>query len=118
MAAIPFSHLPRLNTNHQPSTDNQYPDFTTRDAAILQPEVSDQDADKPHVQFRSGPHTLIARTIEGTYPNYRQVIPHEFLADATIPKTHRPWRFTEVAEDAPAASIEQAAPAPAPAIAA
>ena len=43
----------------------------------------------PHVQFRSGPHTLIARTIEGNYPNYRQVIPHEFVADATIPETHR-----------------------------
>ena len=44
----------------------------------------------PHVQFRSGPHMLIARTIEGNYPNYSQVIPHEFLADATIPETHRP----------------------------
>ena len=62
-----------------------YPDFTTRDAAILQPKKTDS----PHIQFRSGPHTLIARTIEGQYPNYRQVIPHEFLADATIPETHR-----------------------------
>ena len=61
-----------------------FPDFTARDAAIMQPEK----ADKLHVQFRSGPHTLIARTIEGNYPNYRQVIPHEFLADATIPETH------------------------------
>jgi len=67
-----------------------FPDFAARDAAIMQPEVSDKDADKPHVQFRSGPHTLIARTIEGDYPNYRKVIPHEFLADATIPETHRP----------------------------
>ena len=67
-----------------------YPDFSARDAAIMQAEKSDKEADKPHVQFRSGPHTLIARTIEGNYPNYRQVIPHEFLADATIPETHRP----------------------------
>jgi DNA polymerase-3 subunit beta len=66
-----------------------YPDFTARDAAILQAEESDKEADKPLVQFRSGPHTLIARAIEGNYPNYRQVIPHEFLADATIPETHR-----------------------------
>jgi len=29
------------------------------------------------------------RREEGQYPNYRQVIPHEFLADATIPETHR-----------------------------
>ena len=63
-----------------------YPDFTTRDAAILQSKKTDN----PHIQFRSGPHTLIARTIEGQYPNYHQVIPHEFLAEATIPETHRP----------------------------
>ena len=63
-----------------------FPDFTARDAAIQQPD----NGKGPHIQFRSGPHTLIARTIEGNYPNYRQVIPREFLADATIPETHRP----------------------------
>ena len=63
-----------------------FPDFTGRDAAILQAEA----ADGPHVQFRSGPHTLIARTIEGNYPNYHCVMPGEFLSDATIPETHRP----------------------------
>ena len=62
-----------------------FPDFTARDAALLPPAK----ADNPHVQFRSGPPTLIARTIEGNYPNYRQVIPHEFLAEVTIPETHR-----------------------------
>jgi DNA polymerase-3 subunit beta len=63
-----------------------FTDFTARDAAIQQP-----DAGKgPHIQFRSGPHTLIAKTIEGVYPNYRQVIPREFLTDATILETHRP----------------------------
>jgi len=61
-----------------------HPDFTARDAAILQPEK----AENLHVQFRSGPHTLVAKRIEGSYPNYRCVIPHEFLADATIPETH------------------------------
>jgi len=63
-----------------------FPDFTGRDAAIQQPDYGQG----PHIQFRSGPHTLIARTIEGSYPNYRQVIPRDFLADATIPETHRP----------------------------
>ena len=62
-----------------------HPDFTARDAAILQPD----EAENLHVQFRSGPNTLIAKRIEGSYPNYRQVVPHEFLADATIPETHR-----------------------------
>ena len=63
-----------------------FPDFTGRDAAMLQAEA----ADGPHVQFRSGPHTLIARTIEENYPNYRCVMPGEFLSDATIHETHRP----------------------------
>ena len=63
-----------------------FPDFTARDAAIQQPE----EGKEPHIQFRSGPHTFIARAIDGNYPNYRQVIPHEFLADATIPETQRP----------------------------
>ena len=36
------------------------------------------------------PSAYIARAIEGNYPHYRQVIPHEFLADATIPETQRP----------------------------
>ena len=63
-----------------------FADFTARDATIQQPDKGTG----PHVQFRSGPHTLIARTIEGSYPNYRQVIPDEFLADATIPETHKP----------------------------
>jgi len=54
-----------------------FPDFTARDGAIQQPE----EGKEPHIQFRSGPHTFIARAIDGNYPNYRQVIPHEFLAD-------------------------------------
>jgi len=63
-----------------------YTRLTVRDAALLQPD----EADNLHVQFRSGPNTLIARRIEGSHPNYRCVVPHEFLADATIPETHRP----------------------------
>ena len=63
-----------------------FPDFSARDAAIQQPD----DGKGTHIQFRSGPHTFIARAIEGNYPNYRQVIPREFGSDATIPETHRP----------------------------
>ena len=32
----------------------------------------------------------LSRLLTGNYPNYRQVIPPEFLTDATIPETHRP----------------------------
>jgi DNA polymerase-3 subunit beta len=62
-----------------------HPDFATRDATIRQSD----DCKRPYVEFRSGPHTLIAREIEGTFPNYWQVVPTEFLAEATIPETHR-----------------------------
>ena len=60
-------------------------DFATRDATIRQSE----DGKSPYAEFRSGPHTLIAREIEGSFPNYWQVVPTEFLAEATIPETHR-----------------------------
>jgi len=63
-----------------------FPDFTGHDAAIQQPDAGTTNA---HVQIRSGPHTLIARTIEGNYPNYKQVIPREFVAEATIPDAHK-----------------------------
>ncbi len=62
-----------------------HPDFSTRDAAILQPE----DNKGTHIQFRSGPHTLIAKTLEGQYPNYRNVIPGYLPQSVTIPETHR-----------------------------
>jgi DNA polymerase-3 subunit beta len=62
-----------------------HPDFSTRDAAVLQPE----DAEDFHIQFRSGPHTLIAKTIEGHYPNHRNVIPSHQMQSVTIPDTHR-----------------------------
>ena len=61
-----------------------FPDFIARDAAIIQPEETDKDAGKLRVQFCSGPHTLIATAIAGNYPNYRKVIPREFLTDATF----------------------------------
>lgn len=63
-----------------------HPDFTTRDAAILQ----EDDVSGEHVQFRSGPHTLIAKRIDGSYPNYRQVIPPPIRESVTIPEDRRP----------------------------
>ena len=63
-----------------------HPDFTTRDAAVMQP-VKEDDA---HLQFRSGPHTLIAKTIEGRYPGYQHVIPSHLPESVTVPENHRP----------------------------
>lgn len=62
-----------------------HPDFSTRDAAALQPD----DDKGTHIQFRSSPHTFIAKTIEGHYPNYRNVIPGYLPQSVTIPETHR-----------------------------
>ena len=58
-----------METVYQPEPASGFPDFTDRDAAIQQPD----DAKGPRVQFRSWPHTLIARTIEGNYLDYRQL---------------------------------------------
>ncbi len=68
-----------------------HPDFAGRDAAICQ-EAANESVTR--VVFRSGPHTFVAKTIEGTYPNYRQVIPGEHLAEAVIPETHGPALVT------------------------
>ncbi|MCF7676393.1 MAG: hypothetical protein K9M97_13675, partial [Akkermansiaceae bacterium] len=68
-----------------------HPDFATRDATIRQADDNnDNERTNPYAEFRSGPHTLIAKEIEGSYPNYRQVIPDAHLSEATISETHRP----------------------------
>ena len=63
-------------------------DFSTRDAAVLQTDDGDDDKGT-HIHFRSGPHTLIAKTTEGHYPNYRNVIPSYLPESVTVPETHR-----------------------------
>jgi len=63
-----------------------HPDFLAREAAIQQPD----DPGKFHIQFRSGPHTFIGRSIEGHYPGYRHVVPGYLPESVTIPETHRP----------------------------
>jgi DNA polymerase III sliding clamp (beta) subunit (PCNA family) len=65
-----------------------HPDFAARDAAVMQPDQP-KDADAIHIQFRSGPHTLIAKTIEGSYPRYRNVIPGYLPESVTLPESHR-----------------------------
>jgi DNA polymerase-3 subunit beta len=71
-----------------------HPDFSTRDAAVLQPDDDEDDEDDEddkatHIQFRSGPHMLVAKTIEGQYPHYRNVIPSHLQQSVTIPESHR-----------------------------
>lgn len=66
-----------------------HPDFSTRDAAVQQAD-DDEDDKGTHVQFRTGPHTLIAKTVEGRYPGYRHVIPSHLPESVTVPENHRP----------------------------
>jgi hypothetical protein len=64
-----------------------------RDAYLATPQYQHQDKDDdpegPQIQIRSGPHTFIAKTIEGHYPNYRNVIPCYMPQSVTVPETHR-----------------------------
>jgi DNA polymerase III sliding clamp (beta) subunit (PCNA family) len=62
-----------------------HPDFLSRDAAVMQPD----NPDGAHVQFRSGPHTLIAKMIEGSFPDYRCAIPGNPTETVTVPDTHK-----------------------------
>ena len=63
-----------------------HPDFTGHEAEVT---VSDNPEDMK-VTFRSGNHLLVAKTIEGNYPNYRQVIPHTAPELVTIAGERRP----------------------------
>lgn len=62
-----------------------HPDFSTCDAPVQQPN-DDDDEKGTHLQFRSGPQMFIAKTIEGHYPNYRNVIPSRLPESVTIPE--------------------------------
>jgi len=43
--------------------------------------------DDQQVQFRAGDVELVARLIEGNYPDYRKLIPASFATTATMPRT-------------------------------
>ena len=63
-----------------------HPDFTGHGAEITVSEV----AEDPKVAIRSGNHLLVSKTVEGNYPDYRQVIPHLVPELATIAGDRRP----------------------------
>ena len=60
-------------------------DFLAGDVTLTLPD----DEEKHLVAFRAGDHVLISRAIEGSYPNYRQVIPREQAHSVTIPEQQR-----------------------------
>ena len=62
-----------------------HPDFAGRDASILLQTVNETQ----WVSIRSGRHHLLAKTIDGSYPSYRQVIPHDAPHLVTFSTDHR-----------------------------
>jgi DNA polymerase-3 subunit beta len=62
-----------------------HPDFTRSDAHIQIQKVDDTE----WISIRSGNHVLLSKTIEGNYPNYRQVIPHQAPVLVTFSPGHR-----------------------------
>jgi len=64
-----------------------HPEFVAGDVDVLLPE-SPEDL---RVGFRSGLHTFIARTVPGSFPDYRRIIPdlHDLPGAGTIPEIHR-----------------------------
>ncbi len=64
------------------------PAFSSDLVTITRLEAKDPELQR--VAFRCGHHLLIAKTITGTYPNYRQVIPAGSSEYVVIPHDRRP----------------------------
>jgi DNA polymerase-3 subunit beta len=62
-----------------------HPDFTRSDAHIRLQQVNEAE----WISIRSGNHVLTSKIIEGTYPNYRQVIPQHAPELVTFSPGHR-----------------------------
>jgi len=62
-----------------------HPDFTSREAHVRLQKVDETE----WISIRSGNHVLMSKIIDGTYPNYRQVIPHHAPELVTFSPDHR-----------------------------
>ncbi|CAN5151422.1 hypothetical protein BH23VER1_BH23VER1_32620 [soil metagenome] len=62
-----------------------HPDFLGGDVAL----TLSADEEERLVEFQAGDHVLICRTVEGRYPDYRQVVPREQPHAVTIPEDQR-----------------------------
>jgi DNA polymerase-3 subunit beta len=65
-----------------------HPDFLSDLAAITW--VDNPDPEKRHVAIRCGRHQLVSKPLDGTYPNYKQVIPAKANQMAIIPHERKP----------------------------
>lgn len=62
-----------------------HPDFAKSDAEVRLQKVDETE----WISIRSGNHLLMSKIIEGTYPNYRQVIPNHAPELVTLSPDHR-----------------------------
>ena len=69
-----------------------HPDFRNGPVTVTLPEPpeSPEENERQLVCFQSGNHTLVSKTIEGNYPSWRQVMPNQLVASATIAENRRP----------------------------
>lgn len=63
----------------------EHPNFTSSDVEIV---MSENPGDWL-VEFRAGLHTLIAKTVDKSYPDYRAVIPDHLPVSVTVPEAQR-----------------------------
>jgi DNA polymerase III sliding clamp (beta) subunit (PCNA family) len=65
-----------------------HPDFRKRPATLtLTPNKDDNEG--PLVCIQSENHLLFSRTLSGTYPNWKQVVPRDMVASLTISEDRR-----------------------------
>ena len=66
-----------------------HPDFTGHDSLVTWQHNS-EDGEDVQLVFQSGNHMLVTKTIAGTYPNFRQVIPADLPELVTVSGDRRP----------------------------
>jgi len=62
-----------------------HPDFLKGPATV----TLDEDTEKGLVCFQSGNHTLASKTIEGNFPDWRQIVPRGMVASVTVAESRR-----------------------------
>ena len=66
-----------------------HPDFRKRPATVTLTETENGGGEEHLVSFRSEDHLLISKTLPGTYPNWKQVVPRDMVSSLTITEDRR-----------------------------
>jgi DNA polymerase III sliding clamp (beta) subunit (PCNA family) len=71
-----------------------HPDFRKRPATVTLTETESGGGEEQLVSFRSEDHLVISKTLPGTYPNWKQVVPRDMVSSLTITDDRRPALLT------------------------